>query len=344
MTPDSLGIDRIFPGVGRIKRRTGTTVPAIRSKINRMLEALYQNGRLDILAAIRDGQLAPLQVLDAYIRQGVDKLPVGATAQSLDAAFGAWHDGLRVPLDVSDDHHRSLGASRKVLAAVPGSVADLPSILEKLRRTVGSTYPRTFNLARAAALAFVRSTLKRNHPLWLAVAAVEPLKVTPKRKARPLTVQEMRGFFPHPDTDPLDKLAWTMATTGMHQKELWGVWSTLSDRVHIEGTKRDGRVRDVPLVMAPAVPSMHRRTFENKLRERCPMIVAYDLRRTFSNWMEDAEIPRTRRRLYMGHGAQDVTDLYEQRDVTAFLEADAAKLRAFIGLPDQPVAVVLKLA
>lgn len=60
MTPDSLGIDRIFPGVGRIKRRTGTTVPAIRSKINRMLEALYQNGRLDILAAIRDGQLAPL--------------------------------------------------------------------------------------------------------------------------------------------------------------------------------------------------------------------------------------------------------------------------------------------
>lgn len=340
MTPDTLGIDRVFAGVGRIKRRTGTTVPVVKRKIDRMLTALYEDGRLDILRAIRDGELRPLEVLDAYLRRGLDKLPIGSTSRPLKAAFGDWHDALRVPLDVSDDHHRSLGASRKVLASVPGTVADLPQILEALRETVGVTHPRTFNLARAAALAFVRDTLKRHHPLWLAVSAVEIRKVIPGRKARPLSVAEVRSFFPHPETDALDAMVWSMVTTGMGQKEYWGEWETRSDRVHIAGTKRKGRVRDVPLLRVPTVPSMHRRTFEDKLRERCPMIVAYDLRRTYSNWMEDAAIPRTRRRLYMGHGTQDVTDLYEAREVAAFLADDAARLRAYTGLTPTPTSAL----
>lgn len=343
MTPDTLTIDRVFKGVGRIKRRSGTTVPVVKRKLDRMLSALYEDGRLDILRAIRDGELGALEVLDAYLRRGLDKLPIGTTARPLHAALAAWHQALRVPLDVSDDHHRSLGASRKVLASVPGTVADLPQILETLRETIGVTHPRTFNLARAAALAFVRDTLKRHHPLWMAVAAVEVRKVTPQRKARPLSVAEVRAFFPQPESDPLDAIVWSIVTTGMGQKEYWGAWETRSDRIHIAGTKREGRVRDVPLVRVPTVPAMHRRTFEDKLRGRCPMIVAYDLRRTYANWMEDAGIPRTRRRLYLGHGAQDVTDLYEAREVAAFLVDDAARLRAYTGL-DSPTPTWLRLA
>jgi integrase len=340
MTPDTLSIDRRFTGVGRIKRRSGTTVPAVRRKIDRMLTALYEDGRLDILRAVRDGKITPMQVLDAYTRKTLDKLPIGATAATLGNAFGAWHDSLRIPLDVSDDHHRSLGASRKVLASVPGTVADLPEVLEQLRKTVGTAHPRTFNLARAAALAFVRWTYKRSHPLWLAVAAVEPLRVTPTKKRTPLTVQQMQGFFPHPQSDHVDALAWTMATTGMHAKELWGKWETQAAHVRIQGTKREGRVRDVPLIFPPSVPRIHRRTFEDKLRERTSRaIVPYDLRRTFANWMEAAGVPRTRRRLYLGHGSADVTDLYELHEVKAFLAEDAKRLCAHIEL-DPPSAVV----
>ena len=38
-----------------------------------------------------------------------------------------------------------------------------------------------------------------------------------------------------------------------------------------------------------------------------------------------------RRRLYMGHGAKDVTDLYEHTQVAAYLEEDAGLLRRFLG-------------
>jgi len=104
-------------------------------------------------------------------------------------------------------------------------------------------------------------------------------------------------------------------------KRILGQWSVRVDRVHIEGTKRAGRVRDVPLIRAPAVPRIHRRTFGDKLHERTRDFTTYDLRRTYATWLEDAGIPRTRRRMYLGHGERDVTDLYEARDVADFLEA-----------------------
>jgi integrase len=112
--------------------------------------------------------------------------------------------------------------------------------------------------------------------------------------------------------------------------EYWGRWHLKADRVHVEGTKRAGRVCDIPLVRSPAVPRMHRRTFEDGVRARSRDLTPYDLRRTYANWLEAAGIPRTRRRLYLGHGAGDVTDLYETHEVTAFLADDAQRLRTYV--------------
>jgi hypothetical protein len=56
--------------------------------------------------------------------------------------------------------------------------------------------------------------------------------------------------------------------------------------------------------------------------------------------MEEAGIPRTRRRLYLGHGAKDVTDLYEVHDVTAYLAEDAARLGRYL---DESVTPGLQL-
>ena len=64
---------------------------------------------------------------------------------------------------------------------------------------------------------------------------------------------------------------------------------------------------------------------------RLPMkVTPYDGRRTYANWLEGAGVPRTRRKLYLGHGQTDVTDLYEWHDVRAFLEEDTAKLSQYI--------------
>lgn len=334
MTPATLVIDRNFPGVGRIKKASGTTIPAVRRKLNRMLDDLADSGRLDLLRAIRDGDLTLLQVHDAYQRKALDQLPTADTARPLAEAWEAWRGALVVPDDVSAKHKRSLLTSLDYFrAAAPKAlVADIARVLQGLRTTLGAKHPRSFNLARAAAMAFVRDTLRRSHPLWMECAAVPVKKVRQQKKHRPLSPEQLRGFFPAPATDPLDAIAWGMATTGMGQEEYWGRWETRADRVHIEGTKRKGRVRDVPRFFTPAPPALHRSTFERKLRERTSRAISpYDLRRSFANWMESAGIPRTRRRLYMGHGAGNVTDLYEIHEVAAFLAEDAAKLGRFAG-------------
>lgn len=330
MTPQTLLVDRNFKGVGRIKRASGTTQAKVRRKLSEMLTALHESGRLDVLRAIRDGQLAMLTVYDAYQRRALDALPLAGTLRPLGEAMQKWIDSA----DVSPKHAYSLGQSLKYFLGVQADakVNDLPAILEQLRDTLGVKHPRSFNYARVAASRFIRATLKKSHPLYGAVTDVEPRKVTPKRKRQPLTVAEMRNRFPDL-TNHDDAIAWGIATTGMGAKEYWGRWNVLADRIHIEGTKRKGRVRDVPLILQPAVPRVHRRTWEDHIRDKHVGVTPYDLRRTYANWMEAAGIPRTRRKLYMGHGTKDVTDLYERHEVDAFVVADAVRLRDFINAP-----------
>jgi hypothetical protein len=326
----SLIIDRVFKGVGRIKRASGTTNPAVRRKLDAMLTRLADDGNVELLRAIRDGKLSLLEVYDAFRRRALEQLPTGGTARPLAASMRAWLEGFTC----SAKHRESIEYSIRYIErhAPKALVADIARVVDELRITIGREHPRTWNLLRSHAQTYVRETLKRSHPLWLEVAACEPLEVKSTRRPRTLTPRELRDRFPAPDTDPVDAIAWGMATTGMLQHEYWGRWEVRRDRVHIAGTKREGRVRDVPLVWRPAVPQLHRRTFENKLRERCPDMEARDLRNTFATWMEDAAVPRTRRRMYLGHGKKDVTDLYERREVDAFLAEDAEKLRQFLAL------------
>jgi hypothetical protein len=333
VSPETLRIDRVFPGVGRIAKASGTTIPAVLRKINRALDRCYDNGRLDVLRAIRDGHVHPLAFLDAVTRSALHELPVGDTMPKLDEAWLAWVDS--VASEYSDDHVSAFETTRRYLekAAPEAKIAELPVALEGLRKSLGARHPRSFNLARAHVLAFVRATLKKSHAIYIACSAVEP-KPEPKAAPRTLvTPQLMRTWFPHPETDKVDAIAWSMVANGMGQKELWGVWETRSDRVHIGGTKRDGRDRDIPLVRAPAVPQLSRDRFEKLFRARALPITPYDMRRTYAKWLESAGVPRTRRKLYMGHGAQDVTDLYERHEVDTFLAEDAKKVAEFLARP-----------
>jgi hypothetical protein len=89
------------------------------------------------------------------------------------------------------------------------------------------------------------------------------------------------------------------------RREYWGAWERRANpaRLHIEGTKRRSRVRDVPLWVSwlPAVPARSRSRFVAVWRAHLSADLGiYDLRRFFAVWMEDAGIPRSRQRLYMG--------------------------------------------
>lgn len=71
----SLILDRVFRGVGRLRRATGTKSVKLFEKFDKMLTTLYEGGRRDILISIRDGRLTILEHLsdprsDAIVRFG----------------------------------------------------------------------------------------------------------------------------------------------------------------------------------------------------------------------------------------------------------------------------------
>lgn len=306
-----------------------------------MLTELFEDGRLDLLRAIRDGRLTMLEVYDARRRRKLDELVTGATARTIADAMGGWIAKLTPGIDYSEEHIVSLGQSLKKLTnaeltGLPDArVADLPAVLEALRDSLGKTNPRGFNLARTAASAYVRATLKKHHPLWMAILAVEPRKV-PKPAPRPdLTVEWMRNMFPAPATDALDACAWAMALSGMGPKEYWGDWQALADRIRIAGTKREARVRDVPLVVPIASPSISRSAFIQRLQHRTKeRVTPYDFRRTYARWLERAGVMRSRRKAYMGHASGDITSLYERSEIDGYLMSDAALMRKYLGQPE----------
>jgi integrase len=329
----TLRIDRRFKGVGRINRASGTTNPSLKRKIERMMRALYDEGRIDILRALRDGQLEFIDVYDAFQRRAIHELPIGPTLQPLAEAMTAWIETLLVPRDYAAKTVEAFGTSRDYFERHNGTarVADLPRVLEELRTTLGVKHPRSFNMCRSSALSFTRATLKRSHRLYIECAAVEARKVEKRAPRAQLTPAAMRGFFPNPDTDVVDGIAWAMVTTGMGAGEYWGAWEIQADRIHIDGTKSGGRVRDVPLARKPMVPRLSRDRFQRVFRERIKgAFTPYDLRRTYAQWLESAGVQRSRRRLYMGHASADTTDIYERHEVTAFLAEDAGKLTAFL--------------
>src|SRR6185437_7654606 len=240
VTP-TLIIDRTFKGVGRIKIRTGTRLPAVRRKFSRMLTALADEGRVDMLRALRDGRIHIMQLHDAYQRKALDQLPSAETSRPLAPAMRDW-----IALFGETKHAASLETSLGYLeSARPNAlISDLPHLLLTLRVTLGQSHPRSFNMLRSAASGFIRQTLTRSHSLYPQVLAVERVPVKKTRRHRPLTVAEMRAWFPNPQIDDLDAIAWGMATTGMGCGEYWGRWSVMLDRVHIEGTKSEHYVRD----------------------------------------------------------------------------------------------------
>lgn len=169
-----------------------------------MLSELAENGRLDLLRALRDHKITLAALHHEYQRKTLHKLPRGNTARPLIAAMREWMESL----EVSAKHASSLETSRRYLErARPNAlIAELPDILEELSWTLGRTHPRSFNITRSAASAFVRRVFRRSHPLYLEVNAVEFLPVTATRGHHPLTVAEMRSFFAAPAVDPLDAI------------------------------------------------------------------------------------------------------------------------------------------
>lgn len=326
--------------VGRIAVASGTNRVPTFKRLNEMLTALNETGRDDILRAIRDGDLLPLSVYDAFRSNELHRLPLGKELLPLKETMTLWNQSAEVSKQRKADNKSGI----KRLSGKVALVANLPDALIAVRSDLArEQHPAQFNRIRATALAFVRDSLKRSHRLYGEVRDVPLMKEVRAPERHTLSwaeMQEKAGKL----TDARDRAAfYGMVMTGMGPKE-WYVdgWKLGDGRVTIYGAKRKSRSRIVPALYHggyfchPLPPSdVARPREQRRFGERLLHLVSirpYDLRRTYANWLEAAGVPRTRRKSYLGHAGGDVTSLYERHEVAQFLAEDARRIEAYLAL------------
>ena len=324
----TLIIDRRFPGVGRIKRASGTEDGKMFNALNQMLDTLWRMGRADLLLAIQAGHLHPMIVWSRFRNGNLDMLPDENSLVGLKDACAEWVS----TLDCSTKHRTSLTGSFKALR-IPrdATLADVPRLLKAYRFTalrVGQR--RAFNMARTACQGLLRDTMGKRHALYGQAADVQKLTETP-RKGNPQSPEDAREIRlelgQHGDT------WWSLCCTGMRPKEYWsGRWRVGPNYVQVDGTKTKASNRKVPRIYTPTPPSTETQNgFAQALRKVRTDVQPYDARKTFAGWMEEAGISRSRRRQYLGHQVGDVTEIYERVELARFLEEDADRMKAYLG-------------
>ena len=335
-------IDRIIPTIGRIVRASGTRDPAVyqaivgarvpgRARVPGMLDLLHTPlRRFDLLRAIRDGHVTAAAVHAAWQAGQLDALQVTGTDQPLKPALEAWLEQL-VNVETRRGYRGELTRAGALKAGLP--IHELPALLRTYRDACQDKHVwRAFNLARAAGLAFLRDRFGTRNALYADVQDLRPLTRTQPRRLPPALSHADLLALCATLPEAAARCAQGMAYTGMNPKEFWATWEDQGDRVHVAGTKRAGRIRDVPRLAPLARPAMARVTFEKKLRAAAPHVSPKHFRNFFARWCDEAGIPAARRESYLGHGTRTMADLYPRAEVERFLEDDAAKLRASLGL------------
>jgi integrase len=336
----SLPIKKRIPGCLPIRRLSGTRDPKMVAKLVRMLDALHEQGRDDLVNAVARGTIKPLQLYNTWKFNRLEDLPHADELPLFRDAWPRWLDGPQMA-DRSEEHRENIRKYFVRLERDMPADATLAGVVPALHDWISRfrTRPRTLSLVRSHVQAFLRDTVGRRHRLWLEVAELALPRVRPVRTKHPLTADKLRALAENLGS-PCGMMAWTMATTGMGWREYVGPWEREGEGLRIHGTKTHGRDRLVPLVVPPHRPSCGLVAFRKKLKAQG--ITVYDLRRTYANLMVEAGVPKPRRSLYMGHTARDMTELYEWSEVREYLAKDADRMRAILGTEREPELKVVR--
>lgn len=351
-------VDRRLKHIGRVHKATGITNAATFKAFNNALPVMASEpaGREWIRLFARDA-IDGVALWGVYSDGRWRKAPEPMLEQELVKAVTAWRE------DTKDEVAEATYIGRKHLiaqltAAAPSgaTLADLPNVFRDVKRRMKKA-PVAFNTIRNYLRAFLRDTMGTRHELYLVLKHdILPIEIPghakkKEKKRHPLSpaeVQLLASKFAnrrpnaHPGGHGYNVIQ--MALLGTNPKEYFvDGWTVGPTFVKIEGEKRSGRTRMVPKLFPCTLwphatlrqPTVNEKSFDRAFREarKAANLVCtpMDLRRSFSNWMEESGIDRTRRRMYMGHVPRDVTDLYEtKKELLRYLPGDGEKLRAWI--------------
>jgi hypothetical protein len=284
----------------------------VQKDVRAMLRWLWrQPGYRPMVEEIAIGTRDLMTVYNAYLANTLEQLGQLFTDGPLYDAREKWLDGF----DCSESHRHRLRQSFAQLEGLrrrrEAKLSELPVLLLELRQScVTAKTPRKFNYARVGAQALLRDLVGRRHPLYLRVADLHAMHEA-KRGKKGLALKEAIAVL---DQLPPSSRAiwWAMCWTGMGPTEFWGEWHVLPDRVRIRGTKQPGRRwgsegRDVPLVITPVRPAITDQQFSRVIRKLGT--APRQGRNTFARLLEDAGVPRTRRRQQAEDDLQGEEDL-----------------------------------
>ena len=320
----TLVLDRICGQLGRLRIASGTHNREEWRKLNAMITDLRKEGRWDLLQLVQRGRISPLELYWKRFRG--EALPRAEELVPLEPAATAWVTQYGKAESTRDRYD---GLWRRFHERHPGAtVGQLPALLREDRATLRAA---TWNLLRSAVLCMIRDTVGKRSPLYLDVLDLPPVEVH-ARPGNPQTAAQIRTLT---EAMPKDAaIIWALCLTGMRKGEYWGKWELLPDRIQVYGTKSKAAVRTIPKVFPIALPRCDYWRFVHRLHDVTQGTVRpHDFRKTYAGWLEDAGIARTRRKMYLGHAVGDVTELYERRELTQYLQDDAEKVRTWLGEP-----------
>ena len=337
MARGSLPLKVRIPGCQPVRRLSGTTDEKVRDRLKAMLHTLHEQGRDDLVNAIARGTLKPLQVYTLFRFNRLSELP---HADELPVFADLWPGWLEA-MDYSDDHKDHVRKCFTALERYLPAGATLANVVAGLEayRDAMRAHPRSVNLMKSHVQAFLRAQLGKRHRCYLDAVDLPRLRERPVLRKNPLTANQLfqvvQLLGPKYGAN-----AWSMATTGMGWREYRGHWEREGIGLRIHGTKTGGRDRLIPMVGPVSRPQGCLFSFREALRKH--NLVPYDMRRTFTGLMVEANIPRPRRKAYLGHAADDITAIYEHQEVVEYLTQDAERLQRLLGLPSGgPVLAVV---
>jgi len=352
VTPDrtfgdrgSYRFDEQIPGVGRLRLKSGAKTLRAHWQRVALVRKLRDQGRLDLLKALKAREITVLELLDSDRRNDLPRLVADVYgARPLWKAVDETLDGItRQPATV--ETYRKSWRALQASGALPGTakVADLARIdWGKLEAAWGRS-PASWNQVRRAVSRVLTLLLgAKEHPLRLAV-----LKKFPKRREvermpelSPADFRKALKRMERPLQGPILLLAMTGMRLGEYERLTPAHLGQHSIRV--PGTKTDDSPRTLPIApelwgwVTAAVPCpvssdlLRVRWYAALDRAGIPRVRLHDLRHCAAQWLTDAGRSLTSISVTLGHASIAQTQKYAKRRLR---QDDALAMAKLLAIP-----------
>jgi hypothetical protein len=361
MRDGTLFVQRTYPGVGLIFKRSGSHSKVVRNRMHATLDSLYERNRLDILEWIRDNRISVKEVHDKFVTGRLDSIAVS------DLGVLKWvteKGDIHSPMfdwvkkaDLAETTRTDYKKRFLVFLKSVRSAFELPELAKLLKefKTRYRDRKRSFNAVRTALMAFLNDTSGEDDPTYKKVKGIKPYTYKANTsRIHPLSVKEVLLLlsrlrkldkrFTYPETHPkyqrgekAAKMLWSLCLLGTNWKEYavdgWKLQKR-EKRIDIYGEKRDQRDRYIPLIDASVTkPLLSLKDFRRYLGAVTKgRILVKDTRNTFIKWCYSAGIPHLRVEFYAGHQSKAMSIYYATGSGPSKeeVEGDGTLLREFI--------------